>query len=355
MLSKLQGEMYDYIKDYIKREGRSPTYREIMDRMGFKYVRNVEHHLKKLEDEKLISREEGVHRSIKLIDPARDILVSGIPVKGIIAAGQLLDIYSDSRVDEWLDMAGELGEGNFYALIVRGDSMIGDNISDGDYVFIKEQSTCDDGDIVVAVHKEHSQVSSTLKRFASNRQLKKMYLKPSNDKYVITEIDEAITSLIIFPFVEEPVVEPPLVETKGKKELLRFQYETLYLRNLDARLFMQQRAVPVYGLLPTMKETSNELLLQAIEEMIQYYGNDEELLRDELLCFKILLQRAQPLPEVQLEPILRRIRMFDQLLEEDPWVKERVAKGRAEGAFRRGTHGAGAFRAEALSGVTRSG
>src|SRR5262249_27653177 len=114
------------------------------------------------------------------------------PVKGTIAAGQLLDIYSDSTVDKWLDidMEGELGGGNFYALLVRGDSMIGDNISDGDYVIVKEGNTCDNGDIAVAVHKENSQVSSTLKRFAKDE--KKMYLKPSNDKYAITDIDEKV-------------------------------------------------------------------------------------------------------------------------------------------------------------------
>jgi repressor LexA len=194
MLSKVQREIYEYIKNYIKREGRPPAYHEIQDKMKFRYIRSVEHHLKKLEDEHFISREDGSHRSIKLIDQVGDIPVSGIPVKGTIAAGQLLDIYSDSRVDEWLDidMVGELGEGNFYALIVRGDSMIGDHISEGDYVFIKEQSTCDDGDVVVAVHKVNSQVGSTLKRFARDRKLKKMYLKPSNDKYPITDIDEDV-------------------------------------------------------------------------------------------------------------------------------------------------------------------
>jgi hypothetical protein len=65
--------------------------------------------------------------------------------------------------------------------------------------------------------------------------------------------------------------------------------------------------------------------------MIEYYGTNEDLLRDELLCFKVLLQRAQRLPEVQIERVMRRIRMFDPLLEEDPWVKGKVAEGIAKG------------------------
>src|SRR5579864_3153587 len=76
-----------------------------------------------------------------------------------------------------------------------------------------------------------------------------------------------VTSLLIYPF-EEPAVTSPLVETKGSKEVLRFHYQTLYLPNLDARLFVEQGAVPLYGLLPAMSQGSAELLLQAIEEMI---------------------------------------------------------------------------------------
>jgi hypothetical protein len=87
----------------------------------------------------------------------------------------------------------------------------------------------------------------------------------------------------------------------------------------------------MYGLLPVMEETSDELLLQAINEMVQYYGADEAHLRDELLCFRVLLERAQRLPKDEMLRVERRIRMFDPLLENDPWVKEKVAAGKAKG------------------------
>jgi hypothetical protein len=74
--------------------------------------------------------------------------------------------------------------------------------------------------------------------------------------------------------------------------------------------------------------------------MIEYYQQDDDLLRDELMCFAVLLRRAQPLPEVQFERVLRRIRMFDQLLEEDPWVKEKIAEGKAKGKAEGRTEGA---------------
>jgi len=139
-----------------------------------------------------------------------------------------------------------------------------------------------------------------------------------------------ITSVIVYPF-EFAGVEPPLLERKKGKEVLRFDYETLQLWTRDARLYMEQKAVPLYGLLPTMQGTSEDLLLQALDEMIQYYKDNQELLRDELLCFRVMLTRAQRLPEAEIAHIARRIRMFDPLLEEDPWVKEKVAEGIAKG------------------------
>jgi hypothetical protein len=65
--------------------------------------------------------------------------------------------------------------------------------------------------------------------------------------------------------------------------------------------------------------------------MIEYYQEEDDLLRDELMCFAVLLRRAKLLPEVQFERVYRRVRMFDPLLEEDPWVKEKVAEGVARG------------------------
>jgi hypothetical protein len=67
---------------------------------------------------------------------------------------------------------------------------------------------------------------------------------------------------------------------------------------------------------------------------IQWYKSRDDLLRDELLCFRTLLVRAQRLPEVQLERVLRRVNMFDSLLEEDPWVKGKVAEGELKGELK---------------------
>lgn len=139
-----------------------------------------------------------------------------------------------------------------------------------------------------------------------------------------------ILSLIVYLF-EVHMVTPPLIETRRDKQILSFEYQTLSLARQNARTYVDRHAVPFYGLLPVMEGTNDKLLLQALDEMIQWYGDDKAHLRDELLCFRVLLGRAQRLPEDEMLRVERRIRMFDPLLEEDPWVKEKIAEGKAKG------------------------
>lgn len=139
-----------------------------------------------------------------------------------------------------------------------------------------------------------------------------------------------IISMIIYPFEVEAVI-PPLKETDADGEILSFSYKTLQLWKQDARKYVSAQAIPFYGFLPAMSEITDDLLLQAIEDMLQYYAGNDDLLRDELLCFKVLLQRAERLPAIGMERVLRRIRMIDPLLEQDPWIQELRAKYQEEG------------------------
>lgn len=156
------------------------------------------------------------------------------------------------------------------------------------------------------------------------------------EKYNENDEDIPIITYVIYPF-RMPQGEPGVLEEFEDEELLRFRHREIHLRKLDARLCTQAHAVPLYGLLPAMDCTSERLLNEAIDDMVQYYKSreDDDHLRDELLCFQTLLQRAKRLPAVQTKNVLRRIRMFDSLLREDPWVQEygdeREAGGEVKG------------------------
>src|SRR5579859_1658653 len=98
---------------------------------------------------------------------------------GSIAAGEPLEIVSDP--EQMIDVGREMEHDNTYALIVKGRSMIEDHICDGDYVVIKPQNTCNNGDIVVAVHfQQGSSGSATLKRFFQEKD--QIRLQPANSE-----------------------------------------------------------------------------------------------------------------------------------------------------------------------------
>ncbi len=140
----------------------------------------------------------------------------------------------------------------------------------------------------------------------------------------------AVITLVLYPF-GSPGGKPELIETYGDEEILHFYYREMSLRALHAPTFIQTRPIRLYGLLPAMSEVNLEVLMHAIEDMVEYYQRNDDHLRDELLCFLALFNRARPLPEAEMETVLRRIRMYDPLLEEDPWVQEYGGRRKAEG------------------------
>src|SRR5579883_3361514 len=158
--SDIQRRIYDFIVTYIRDEGMPPTNREIGQAMKIASTGHVDYHLSMLEKKNYNLREAKKSRGIKLVQrpPA------GIPIVGRIAAGRPIENYAEP--DQMLDVDHDVAQQNTYALEVKGNSMIEDHICDGDYVVIKPQSSCQNGDIVVAVHfLEENKSSATLKRF----------------------------------------------------------------------------------------------------------------------------------------------------------------------------------------------
>ncbi len=174
--SDIQNRMYTFIEEYIKREGMPPTNREIGHELQIASTGHVDYHLTMLEKLGMITRQPKKSRGIKL---TRQIY--GIPVLGRIAAGQPLEISKEP--EQTVDVGRDFEHDNTYALIVQGRSMIEDHICDGDYVVIKPQDTCDNGDIVVAVHLESgSEGSATLKRFFREKEHDRVRLQPANSE-----------------------------------------------------------------------------------------------------------------------------------------------------------------------------
>ena len=174
--SDIQHRIYEFIVDYMRSRGRPPTNREIGKAMNITSTGHVDYHLSVLEKKGYISRQAKTSRGIELTKR-----LQGIPVMGSIAAGEPLDIFTEPG--EKIDVGRDLEGDNSYALIVKGRSMIEDHICDGDYVVIKPQSTCGNGDIVVAVHLlQGNEGSATLKRFFQEKEYDRVRLQPANSE-----------------------------------------------------------------------------------------------------------------------------------------------------------------------------
>jgi len=169
-LTARQREIYEFLKDKILNRGYGPTVREIGNNFGIRSPNGVMCHLKALEKKGLITRESHMSRAIQLTDSPRNRM--SLPLAGQIAAGSpVLAVQDDERVD----FAPLFDSETHYCLKVKGDSMIDDQIADGDFVIIKRQETCRDGEIVVALVDGND---ATLKRFY--REPTRIRLEPAN-------------------------------------------------------------------------------------------------------------------------------------------------------------------------------
>src|SRR5437016_5193149 len=143
-LTERQREIYEFIRDKIEGRGYGPTVREIGMAFDIKSPNGVMCHLKALEKKGLIRKQPGAARAIQLVDrrPAR----FSLPLFGKVAAGQPLPAIE--QADERLEFDALFAGPERFALKVKGNSMIDDQIRDGDYVVIRRQETARNGDPV---------------------------------------------------------------------------------------------------------------------------------------------------------------------------------------------------------------
>jgi len=176
-----QREIYDYIKQYIQKDGASPTLKQIAGAMSLSSLATVSEHLDALERKGLIERIFGEARGIRIMDDTDAIFdpvdAIQVPVIGYIAAGSPIEAIEDtsSTVAIPADLVSR-NKRNFVLQVV-GDSMIDAHIADGDMVICEQVNSVDNGEIVVAVVDGEF---ATLKRFFKEKN--RIRLQPENPK-----------------------------------------------------------------------------------------------------------------------------------------------------------------------------
>ena len=173
-LTGMQQKIYEYIATCIREQGYPPSVREIGDAVGLKSPSTVHFHLKHLEEAGVIEKGAGKGRAITLTASAA-VQEDRVPIVGNVAAGS--PILAEECIEDYLtfDTGGRGDE--FFALRVRGESMLNAGILPGDLVVVQRQQTARNGEIVVAMIEDEA----TVKTYS--RQNGHVWLLPENDAY----------------------------------------------------------------------------------------------------------------------------------------------------------------------------
>jgi repressor LexA len=171
-LTSRQRDIYRFIREKIQSRGYGPTVREIGAQFDIKSPNGVMCHLKALQKKGLIHREANMSRAIQLLQDPTRAPQGGLKLRGRIAAGVPLEAVENAEefgLDDWR------GHDEMFVLQVTGDSMIDEHIADGDYVVIKAQEHCREGQIAAVLDDDGA---ATLKRVYKDKG--RVRLEPAN-------------------------------------------------------------------------------------------------------------------------------------------------------------------------------
>ena len=197
-LTAMQQKIYDYIANTVRNQGYPPSVREIGEAVGLKSPSTVHFHIKHLEELGYISKSGRKGRALTLTEraapaaaapaPAQEAeMPSGrVPVLGDVAAGS--PILAQECIDDYISFDTQGRDGEFFALRVRGESMLNAGILPGDLVVVHRQPPAQNGELVVALLEDEA----TVKRLS--RRGGEVWLLPENENY--SPIDGRYASIL---------------------------------------------------------------------------------------------------------------------------------------------------------------
>ena len=181
VIYKKEREVLEYLAQFQRQFGYSPTLKEIANATGHRSNSTVHSLIRSLVDKGYIQKVDGNNRVLKIVDQKVTFSLLGstasieLPLMGYIAAGKPLEPHSDPNATFHVSASMISGKKTAYVLQVKGSSMIEDGIFDGDYVVIEKANTASNGDIVVALVDNNL---ATLKKFYNENG--KIVLKSAN-------------------------------------------------------------------------------------------------------------------------------------------------------------------------------
>ena len=172
-LTKRQREILDYLGEFIQQHGYAPSLEEIGRRFNLSSLATVHKHLTNLQEKGFIRRSWNRSRSVEMVPTRGGGRALELPLLGFVAAGAPIEaIASNETIAVPEDLVGKR---DTYVLKVRGESMIDEQIRDGDYVIVEDRKTAENGEMVIALL---GGAEVTLKKFY--RENGRIRLQPAN-------------------------------------------------------------------------------------------------------------------------------------------------------------------------------
>ncbi len=176
-LTRRQKQILDYLQSYIVEHGYAPSFEEIAERIAFRSLATVHEHLTNLQRKGYIRRSHNESRSIELLPMPGQAGATELPLLGRVAAGQPIEAVVNP---ETISVPNDLipRRGACYVLRVEGESMVEEQIADGDYVVVHGREAADDGEMIIALVDGTSATVKRLYREPGGW----IRLQPANDR-----------------------------------------------------------------------------------------------------------------------------------------------------------------------------
>lgn len=208
MLTKRQKEILDFIQSYQKKKGVAPSLKEIGQHFRLSSLSTIHYHIKVLRDKGYLYKEESRPRAISV---RKDEPLVKVPLLGMIAAGQPIEAIANSSESIAVPKTKISYGQHYFALKVVGQSMVDENINDGDVVLIRQQPVAENGEKVVALIDNYE---ATLKTFFKERG--QIRLQPANKNYepIIIKHGEKEVAIqgVVIDIIRNEVASPQILE-----------------------------------------------------------------------------------------------------------------------------------------------
>jgi len=193
-LTKRQREILTYLSGYTEQNGFAPSFEEIAEQFGYNSLATVHEHLTNLERKGYIKRNYNESRAISILPSEVSPRAVELPLLGTVAAG--VPIEAIEQAETFCVPDSMVGRGTHYVLRVRGNSMIDEQIRDGDFVVVNERQRADNGEMVIALVNG---TSATVKKYYRERD-GRIRLQPANETMqpiYVHENDISIQGIVV--------------------------------------------------------------------------------------------------------------------------------------------------------------